>query len=143
MAARARPCAAHTRLLGLITMPNRALRAPRPSQLRCFYIPPKISLRPEFGPPGADIFPDVHHNELRCTSKICCIQLSYAASELSCILLSYDALSELSSALLSYAEPFLATLHPTELCLTLNELSGTLKNIMSHAIRINNIQITV
>jgi hypothetical protein len=41
LAARARPCAARTRLLGLITMPNRALRAPRPSQLRCFLYTPK------------------------------------------------------------------------------------------------------
>ncbi len=37
MAARARPCAARTRLFGLIATPNRALRAPHPSQLRCFF----------------------------------------------------------------------------------------------------------
>ncbi len=37
MAARARPCAARTRLFGLGITPNGALRAPpRPSQLRCF-----------------------------------------------------------------------------------------------------------
>jgi hypothetical protein len=34
LAARARPCAARTRLFGLINTPNGALRAP-PSQLRC------------------------------------------------------------------------------------------------------------
>jgi hypothetical protein len=31
----ARPCAARTRFFGLIATPNRALRAPRPSQLSC------------------------------------------------------------------------------------------------------------
>ena len=40
MASRARPCAARTRLFGLIATPNGALRTPRPSQLRCS---PKIN----------------------------------------------------------------------------------------------------
>jgi hypothetical protein len=34
LAARARPCAARTRLFGFIATPNGALRTPRPSQLR-------------------------------------------------------------------------------------------------------------
>jgi hypothetical protein len=41
LAARARPCAARTRLFGLINTPKGALRAPRPSQLRCFIFIPK------------------------------------------------------------------------------------------------------
>jgi hypothetical protein len=42
LAARARPCAARTRLLGFIATPNGALRAPTPpSQLRCFLFDPQ------------------------------------------------------------------------------------------------------
>jgi hypothetical protein len=55
-------------------------------------------------------------------TKLRCILLSYAAPSL-----SYAAPSELSLA------AFWATLNPTELRLTLNELLGTLKNIMSSA----------
>jgi hypothetical protein len=46
--------AARTHFSGLITMPDGALRAPRLSLLLIY--PPKLSLRPELGPPGAYIF---------------------------------------------------------------------------------------
>jgi hypothetical protein len=41
LAARARQCAARTGLFGLNAKPNGALRAPRPSQLRCFLFDPQ------------------------------------------------------------------------------------------------------
>jgi hypothetical protein len=41
LAARARPCAARTRLFGLINTPNGSLRAPPPAH-RSFAPPPKI-----------------------------------------------------------------------------------------------------
>ena len=54
MAARARPCAARTRLFELIATPNGALRAPpRPLRLRCFLFDPQKYLQPiELGPPS-------------------------------------------------------------------------------------------
>jgi hypothetical protein len=61
LAARARPCAARTRLFGLIATQSRTLRAhpPCPSQLRCFSCdPPKIySIKfIELGPPTSKAF---------------------------------------------------------------------------------------
>jgi hypothetical protein len=57
LAARARPCAARTRLFGFIAMPNGALRAPRPSQLRCFLLDPQKYLQSiELGPPTSRAF---------------------------------------------------------------------------------------
>jgi hypothetical protein len=41
LASRARPCATRTRLFGDIASPNGALRAPRPSQLRCLLFDPQ------------------------------------------------------------------------------------------------------
>jgi hypothetical protein len=41
-------------LLGTKTRPTGRYAPPYPSQLRCFlFTPPKLSLRPELGPPGA------------------------------------------------------------------------------------------
>ena len=65
LAARARPCAARTRLFGLIATPNGALRTPhlRPSQLRCFSFDPKKFIKSvELGPPTsrAFFFPQDH-----------------------------------------------------------------------------------
>ncbi len=49
-----------------------------------------------------------------------------------CDLLSYAGVPPVQRCnLLSYTAPYWATLHPNELHLTLNELSGTLKNKMS------------
>ncbi len=57
MAARARPCAARTRLFELIATPNGALRAPppRPSQLRCFLFEPEKYIK-SIGPPTSRAF---------------------------------------------------------------------------------------
>ncbi len=62
---RARPCAARTRLFGLIATPNGALRDPhlRPSQLRCFLFDPKKFIKSvELGSPTsrAFFFPQDH-----------------------------------------------------------------------------------
>ncbi len=56
--ARARPCAACTRLFGFINTPNGALRAPppRPSQLRYFLFDPQKYLQSiELGPPTSSL----------------------------------------------------------------------------------------
>ncbi len=41
----------------LISLPNGALRAPRLSQLRCFYLSPKAFPQVRTRPPGVYIFP--------------------------------------------------------------------------------------
>ena len=69
---------------GLINMPNRALRAPRPAFAASLILiyPPKLFLRPELGPPG--------------------VRISIYPLGLSYILLSYIASTELRCTLLSY-----------------------------------------
>jgi len=117
-----------TRLFGLINFPNWTLQAPRPCPTHRTILQETLLHPPE----------------------LCCIQLSYDAFNWATLHpiwatqhpKNYAAPSELSSNLLSYAEPFWATLQPseiscapTELRLALNELRDTLKNIMSPAHR--------
>ncbi len=145
LASRARPCAARTRLFGLITTPNGALRAPRPSQLRCSPQNKKINYfqkqnvflqaqtraaRGIYFSTGlictllsyaAPYWATLHPRELRCTP------VSYAAPpwatlhprELRCTLLSYAAPYWATLHTKSYAAPFWAKLPPSELRCTL------------------------
>ncbi len=106
MAARARPCAARTRLFGLINTPNGPLRAPRPSQLCC-------------SPKNKKIFQKHNASFLARTRAARGVYLS---TGLSFTLLSYIAPSwstlhppELRCTLMSHSAPYWATLQPTKL----------------------------
>jgi hypothetical protein len=134
-----------------------AARPPAYRSFAAFIYPPKFSLRSELGRQGRISFPwaklhpteqhcilmsyaapswaPLHPTELHCTLLRYAVPLRYAAFDWVTLHpiwaklrpKSYAAISELSWALLSYTAPLWATLHPTELCLTLNELRGTLK----------------
>ncbi len=83
---------------------------------------------------AAPYWAKLHPNELRCTLLSCFAPyLSYAAIRTMLLHLDKRYPSELRYSLLSYATYFWATLHPTELRRTLNELCGTLKyNVSCH-----------
>ncbi len=117
------PCAARTRLFGLINTPNGALCAPCPSQLRC-------------SPKNKKVYQKQNASFLARTRAARGVYLS---TGLSCTLLSYIAPSwstlhppKLRCTLMSYTAPYWATLHPTKLwCIQLSyaapaELSRTL-----------------
>ena len=138
---------------------------PHLSQLRCFYLSPKAFHQFQLDRQGrisfhwaklhpaelhctllsyaAPSWAPLHPNELHCTLLRYPVPLRYAAFNwvthhpiwAKLRPKSYAAISELSLALLSYTAPLWAMLHPTELCLTLNELRGTLKNLMFPAHR--------
>jgi len=88
-------------------MPNGALRAPRPWQLRCFlFIPQKYG----------------NYFQKQIASLLAQTRV-YLSAGLSCTLLSYFASywatlhpPELHWNLISYTAPYWATLHPTMLC---------------------------
>jgi hypothetical protein len=113
LAARARPCAARTRLSGPINSTKGALRAPppRPSQLRCFLLPKNKNNR--F--PETKCFPSGPNSG--CQGRISFHWAKLHPTELHCTLLSYAATSWVTLCpILSYPAPCWAKKHPTELC---------------------------